>query len=166
MGRLTSDGFQPARHNLMIERPVGRIVAKATRMLFRNEGEAPPPLLSFRRDLGGSTPTARQRGKPLLRWRWQKGRFMAMPPIIQLKIGDRVKPRFVINPVKARNWKFARDSADIGGGLMPQAELVVAETSTRMGDLWVKLSLPGRDPPAYLKLAGDELGGNFDFIGP
>ena len=149
----------------MIERPVGRIVAKATRMLFRNEGEAPPPLLSCRETPGRSTRTARQGAPPLLRSDGQKGRFMAMPPIIQLKIGDRVTPRFVINAVKARNRKFARESADIGGGIMPQAELVVAETSTRMGDLWVKLSLPGRDPPAYLKLAGDELGGNFDFIG-
>ena len=46
MGRLTSDGFQPARHNLMIERPAGRMVAKATRMLFRNEREATPLFLS------------------------------------------------------------------------------------------------------------------------
>ena len=46
MGRLTSDGFQPTRHNLMIERPAGRMVAKATRMLLRNEREATPPFHS------------------------------------------------------------------------------------------------------------------------
>jgi len=44
--RLTSDGTQPARHNLMTERPFWRMVAKATRMLFRNEREAWPPFLS------------------------------------------------------------------------------------------------------------------------
>ena len=53
MGRLTSDGFQPARHNPRIERPAGRMVAKATRMPVRNEREATPPFLSSRGRLGG-----------------------------------------------------------------------------------------------------------------
>lgn len=47
---------------------------------------------------------------------------------------------------------------------MPNTVLTVAE-SHLSPMAWVRLQIPGRSPPAFLKIAGDELGGNFRAVG-
>ena len=58
---------------------------------------------------------------------------------------------------RVRHWKYAKECADVGGGLMPEMHLKVDETSTRPGEIWVRLELPS-DPPRYLKVSGEEFG--------
>jgi hypothetical protein len=61
----------------------------------------------------------------------------------------------------ASHWRFAAECAAIGGGLMPGPELRVVKVSKAPGNLWVWAELPGRDPPAFLKIAGEEYAPNF-----
>jgi hypothetical protein len=44
---------------------------------------------------------------------------------------------------------------------MPGAELTVVEVSKTPGNLWARAELPGRHPPAFLKIAGEEFALNF-----
>lgn len=81
--------------------------------------------------------------------------------IIQLNPGDVVTPIRVLNKVMLSHWRFAVESADIGGGLMPGAELKVVEVNKAPGKLWIRVELPGRHPPAFLKVAGEEYALNF-----
>jgi hypothetical protein len=81
--------------------------------------------------------------------------------IIRLNAGDVITPTRVLNKVMLSHWRFAAECPDIGGGLMPGAELKVVEVSKSPGNLWVRAELPGRHPPAYLKVAGEEYALNF-----
>jgi len=81
--------------------------------------------------------------------------------IIRLNSGDCITPIRILNKTMVSHWRFATECADIGGGLMPGAELKVAEVSKAPGKLWVRAELPGRQPPAFLKIAGEEFALNF-----
>lgn len=74
--------------------------------------------------------------------------------------GDRVKLRLAINQTKVSNWKYARDCDSIGGGIMPGTVFTVSDVNRR--ELWIKIEIPGRSPPAFLKVTGAELSSNFD----
>lgn len=80
--------------------------------------------------------------------------------INRTNVGDRIKNRLPLNSVKVSNWKFAKECDSIGGGIMPGTVFTVAEVNKP--GLWVRVEIPGRSPPGYLKIAGDELSGNFD----
>ena len=77
-----------------------------------------------------------------------------------LKVGSIVTARMHITPDKARHWKHAKTNASLGGGLAAGAQLTVA--ATRMNPPEARLELPGRSPPAYIVLTGEELAMNFD----
>lgn len=79
-----------------------------------------------------------------------------------LRKGDRVSLRRNLNPTMVSNWKFAKECAGIGGGIMAGTVFMVADFNTR--ELWVSLEIPGRSPPAFLKVAGVEISGNFDKV--
>jgi len=81
--------------------------------------------------------------------------------IIRLNAGDVITPARVLNKVMVSHWRFAAECDSIGGGLMPGAELKVVEVSKAPGNLWVRAQLPGRDPAAFLKIAGEEYALNF-----
>jgi hypothetical protein len=81
--------------------------------------------------------------------------------IIELNAGDRITLIRALNRIMVSHWRFAKDCADIGGGLMPGAELTVVEVNKAPGQLWLRAELPGRDPPACLKIAGEEYAPNF-----
>jgi len=79
-----------------------------------------------------------------------------------LKAGAIVTARMHITPEKARHWKHAATNASLGGGLAAGARLTVA--ATRMHPPEARLELPGRSPPAYIVLTGEELAMNFDMV--
>jgi hypothetical protein len=53
------------------------------------------------------------------------GLTMGMKPIVQLKIGDRITPIRMIVPTAVKHWRYARESDDISGGIMPGADLTI-----------------------------------------
>ncbi|MCP1831643.1 hypothetical protein ACVW1B_004423 [Bradyrhizobium sp. USDA 4502] len=85
-----------------------------------------------------------------------------MKPFIQLRKGDSVRNKKLLTDAITKFWRFGSECSSLGGGLMPATVLLITEISTRMGDQWVKLEIPGRSPKAMLKVAGEELPNNFD----
>jgi len=81
--------------------------------------------------------------------------------IINLQVGKSITPLRHINPTMVAHWKYTKECASIGGGLMPGADLRIAEISKIPGAMWVRVEIPGRSPVAYLKIAGDEYALNF-----
>ncbi|RZJ13669.1 MAG: hypothetical protein EOP39_00375 [Rubrivivax sp.] len=81
--------------------------------------------------------------------------------IMTLEIGNTITPLRHINATMVSYWQFAKECADILGGLMPGAELKIVELSKIPGAMWVRVELPGRLPVASLKIAGEEYGNNF-----
>ncbi len=64
----------------------------------------------------------------------------------------------MINPTMAANWRYRTENADIGAGLTPAAELKIVEVNASIpGNHWIRVQIPGRNPPAYLKLWGEEV---------
>jgi hypothetical protein len=89
---------------------------------------------------------------------------MSMKPIVALTVGNLVRPKRMLMNSTVKGWKYGKECDNLGGGLMPQAELRIVETSILPGRMWVRAQIPGRDPPAFLKISGEELGGNFDLV--
>lgn len=84
-----------------------------------------------------------------------------MPTSIRdLRIGQTITPKHTILPARVLHWRYAPECGSIGGGLMPGAELTIAEISS-FPEIWVRATIPGRTPVSYLKIAGEEFGGNF-----
>ena len=81
--------------------------------------------------------------------------------IVELKIGQLITPIRTIDGVMISHWVYSKECADIGGGLLPGAELRIVEISKMPGSMWVCAELPGRYPPATLKIAGEEYALNF-----
>ena len=85
-------------------------------------------------------------------------------PVYKLEPGARITPKSFLTDEIVGRWTYAKESAQIGGGLVGgTAILEVAETSgiSHSGGTWVRVLLPGRDPPASLKLSGEEYTLNF-----
>lgn len=80
-----------------------------------------------------------------------------------LKPGALVKARMLISPEKAKHWKHAATNSSVGGGLMPGTQFRVVQVST--APPFARLEIPGRSPPAFLTLTGEELAMNFDMFG-
>ena len=80
-----------------------------------------------------------------------------------LQPGAIVKPRFMLTPDRARQWKNAATNASIGGGIMAGTAMRV-DTVSRMPPA-VRLELPGRSPPAFITLTGDEIANLFEMTG-
>jgi hypothetical protein len=59
------------------------------------------------------------------------------------------------------HWKYAKECADIGGGIFPGTRMRVAEVPKKPGAMRVRAELPGRTPPQCLKIAGAEIAHNF-----
>jgi hypothetical protein len=90
-----------------------------------------------------------------------------MKPVYQLEVGQCITPKWVIDSTRVLGWAHARECANVGGGLMPGAELSIVEIMALPGRApWVRVQLPGRYPPAFLKISGEELSRNFDLVSP
>lgn len=81
--------------------------------------------------------------------------------IINLQVGKSITPLRQINPTMVAHWKYSKECASIGGGLMPGAALKIAEISKIPGKMWVRAEIPGRTPTAFLKISGEEYALNF-----
>jgi hypothetical protein len=58
---------------------------------------------------------------------------MGMKPMVQLKIGDRITPIRMTVPAAVKHWRYARESDDISGGIMPDADLTIVGLGTQPG---------------------------------
>jgi hypothetical protein len=84
--------------------------------------------------------------------------------IVNLQVGKFITPIRHINPTMVSHWKYSAECASIGGGLLPGAELRIAEISKIPGSMWVRAEMPGRTPVASLKIAGEEYALNFRLL--
>jgi hypothetical protein len=84
--------------------------------------------------------------------------------IISLNAGQLITPTRLINRAMVAHWRYAGECADVGGGLMPGAELKIIEISKVPGAMWVKAEIPGRYPAVALKIAGEEYAHNFRLL--
>ena len=89
---------------------------------------------------------------------------MPVKPIFQLQLGEILTPTRFIGPTMVAQWVFARECSDIGGGMMPGAELRIVEKCDTPGKTWVRLQILSRSPDAFLKIAGENLANNFDVV--
>jgi hypothetical protein len=80
-----------------------------------------------------------------------------------LKVGSKVRSRFELNKARIQHWRYGRECADIGGGLMPNAIFEISEMG-HVPTKWAKLAIPGRSPVAHLKLSAEELASGFDIV--
>ncbi|WP_400769372.1 hypothetical protein [Methylosinus sporium] len=85
-----------------------------------------------------------------------------MKPIVQLEIGESIKTTHDLTDSKIRFWKYSSECASVGGGMLKGTTFTVAEKCAVAGAMWVKLEIPGRDPPGFLKVSGEELAWNFE----
>ena len=81
--------------------------------------------------------------------------------INSLNVGQVITPRRQINPIMVSHWKYSKECASIGGGLMPGAALKIIAISKIPGQMWVQVEIPGRSPVATLKISGEEYANNF-----
>ena len=100
---------------------------------------------------------------------------IGMPkPIIDLRIGDTVMNLREIrssNPTTNPsgeifyvicNRAYASENAGLGYlRVAPSASWVISDIFIAPEEKWVKLQVPGRDPPAHLKVAGGDFGVSF-----
>lgn len=76
-----------------------------------------------------------------------------------LRPGMQIMPRMMISPQKAAHWSYANTNPSVMGGMLPNTLLRVVEIS--ISPPFVCLEIPGRTPPAFLKVTGEELAMNF-----
>lgn len=84
--------------------------------------------------------------------------------IILLSPGQYITPIRQINRTMVSYWRFAKECDDVGGGMMPGAELKIVEVCKTAGNMWVKVELSARHPSAFLKIAGEEFARNFRLL--
>lgn len=82
-------------------------------------------------------------------------------PIIHLRGGEEITPRLPITDARTRHWKYAAECDPINGTLATGTRLVVVDYSKLPGHMWVKVQIPGRTPPGFLKIAGPEYASAF-----
>jgi hypothetical protein len=85
-------------------------------------------------------------------------------PIIQLKGGEEITPRFPINDERVRYWQYANECDRIFVTFIPGARFRVCEVCTHPGKMWIRVLMPGRDPASYLKITGEEYARMFSFL--
>lgn len=90
---------------------------------------------------------------------------MGTIPIQQLEGGETITPRVPITDERVRHWKYATECAALRGTLIQGvAHLTIGGISKNAGAAWVRARIPGRDPVAFLKIAGEEYAAAFDNV--
>jgi hypothetical protein len=83
-------------------------------------------------------------------------------PISMIRPGMALRNRLPITPDRVRHFQFARDCADVGGGVTAGARFQVVEVFNRPGQNWLTLAIPGSDPPRTIKITAGEMANLFD----
>lgn len=92
---------------------------------------------------------------------------MGTVPLIALRVGDVITPRMEINSARVAHWRYAAECSPLmGTSIAPGARLRVVEIGTVAGAMWVRVELPGRFPPGFLKIAGEEYSACFESAPP
>ena len=81
--------------------------------------------------------------------------------IIHLKPGDNITSVRLITNESIRNWKYGSECENMGGSFASGTTFKVVEVHSLMGDMWVRVEIPGSDPTRHLKIWGDNLAHNF-----
>lgn len=94
-------------------------------------------------------------------------RKLPMKPIPQLKIRDKVSPRFLIDKNRVKHWKYAKECPDNFASINAGAEMEIAELpgNPRLDGLWIKVYLPNTHNTMTLKIDGGELSSLFQLLG-
>ena len=87
-----------------------------------------------------------------------------MKPIVQLRPGNKVKTKRTLNDQIIKFWRYARENGNRRNTMLSGTILTITETNPGPGNSWVKLEIPGTHPPAFLKVSGQELAGQFDLV--
>lgn len=80
-------------------------------------------------------------------------------PLHLVKVGALITPRFFLTNELISHWTFAKECADVGGGLIAgTAQLEVVEVSplTLNAVRWLKVAVAGSSPQKLLKLTAEE----------
>ena len=89
---------------------------------------------------------------------------ISMKPIIQLKVGDRISPRFQIDKIRVSNWKYAGECPSNFSPFPSGSHFEIHETCTKPGDQWVKAYAPNTHNTMSFKIAGAELSAVFQYV--
>ena len=84
--------------------------------------------------------------------------------LIQLREGMAVTPTRMIHNTRITDWKFVTECDDLGTGLMPGDRLEVVEVNKVPGNLWVRVAVPGSEPPVRLKVSNEDYAFNFRVV--
>ena len=88
-------------------------------------------------------------------------------PLYQVKIGFLITPRFNLSDAHLVHFKYFDECDPIRGSLIAGiAHLTIVEKSPHdnFSDKWLKVSIPGCDPPRILKLSGEEYAMKFSRV--
>ena len=88
---------------------------------------------------------------------------MSMKPVKDLKVGDRVKLKQAISNEIVKSWKYANACDNVAGGIQANTVFTIVEAHATSFPR-VKLQIPGRDPPGYLTVSGEELSWKFSLV--
>lgn len=65
-----------------------------------------------------------------------------MKPIINLKIGDKISPRFKIEVLRVQNWEYSNECPSRFSPVLVESQLEIFEKDATPGKAWVKAYLP------------------------
>ncbi|WP_157269360.1 hypothetical protein [Azohydromonas aeria] len=88
---------------------------------------------------------------------------MPMKPVVQLRPGDQIRARFLLDKARVAHWKYGAEAPPHFSIVAAGAVLRIFEVHAVM-PYWVKAWLPHTHETAWLKIAGEELAMNFDFV--
>ena len=82
--------------------------------------------------------------------------------IINLQKGQSIFSKRLLTEGMMRHWKYAQETAQLGGGFMLNTGFKIAEVNwATPGNMWVKVEVPGSHPTRYIKISGEEFSWNF-----
>jgi hypothetical protein len=59
-------------------------------------------------------------------------------------------------------WKYKRESDSFNGSFMEGSAFKIIAVNKVPGRMWIRILVPGSDPPRYLKISGEEFSLNFN----
>jgi len=90
--------------------------------------------------------------------------IMPMKPIVDLSIGDKICPKFVIDSHRVKHWKYSDECPIHQFNIPTWSVLEIFELNPIPGLQWVKAYLPNTHNTMYLKISGEELSWNFNLV--
>ena len=79
-----------------------------------------------------------------------------MRPVYQLRIKDRICSKFIIDKQIVSHWKYGKECPG-NFSPIPAGSLLEIFELNKVGEVWVKASLPHTHNTMYLKISGEEL---------